>query len=86
METIVEQLQRFGSILETSIVLSRLEELPGDPHPPRAIADLEVIYGLIERLRRWVGDDLRPVLGKAERKLRQTAHLLRAHLPIHGDE
>lgn len=75
-------LERRACVLETAIQLSRLDELPADPHRPRAIREFQVIYGLLERIRRRIGDDMRLVLREAERMLRATADRLEAHLPI----
>jgi hypothetical protein len=75
-------LERRGCILEMAIQLSRLPQLPDDPHPPRAVREFEAIYRLLERIRHWVGDDMRPVLREAERELRSTADKIGTHLPI----
>jgi hypothetical protein len=75
-------LERRGCVLETAIQLSRLEELPSDPHRPRAIREFQEIYQILERIRRRIGHDMRLVLREAERMLRATADQLEAHLPI----
>jgi hypothetical protein len=69
-------------VLETAILLSRLGDLPNDPHRPRARLELEQIYHRLERIRRWLGSGVRSVLHHAEREPRATADRLGCPLPI----
>lgn len=76
------ELEQRGFVLETAIQLSRLAELPNEPLVPQAIEELEQIYQSLERIRRWVGGDVRAVLRHAEEELRAAADKLETHLPI----
>jgi ppGpp synthetase/RelA/SpoT-type nucleotidyltranferase len=75
-------LEHRGCVLEMAIQLSRLTQLPHDPHRARAVLEFEQIYNQLERIRRWIGGEVRPVLRETERELRATADKLGAYMPI----
>jgi hypothetical protein len=72
-------------VLETAFLLSRLQELPGEPLRNRAIEELGTIYRILQQIRRLIGGEVRFVLQRAEHELHRAATRLETPLPIDWD-